>query len=310
MVVHSTFLDAGRFAELLPAFREACLRGVAFDLLWGDEGGDNPDNKNAKAALAIAQMVRREKDLHRRVTVHMRTTGSHAKLLLVDTEQGWIGAVGSCNWLSSPFQSVEATVLLRDPHVVADLATALQRMVGRRGLGSDIATEMAVTARDLRREGAGSGSGRVAILAGEDHDRIMREASGLARRTFFVGSNRLGSTARPGAIMPGEVAAKRGGAAVTVLYSIPSGPVKNRHARALEAEAGENGIRLIRTRKIPLHGKIICWDDDDVVASSLNWASAASDADFPWADIGVHISAPGLAREVMKQLAALLPEIG
>src|SRR5205085_4213985 len=132
----------------------------------------------------------------------------------------------------------------------------------------------AVTARDLQRAPSAGGPDGLALIVGEQHDAIIRAASGDARHSFFVGSNRLGSTARPGALMQGEVAASRKGVEATVLYTQTTGPLKNRHARGLEEEGKANGLRLIKTGKIPLHGKVVAWDDDDVVVTSLNWASS------------------------------------
>lgn len=171
-----------------------------------------------------------------------------------------------------------------------------------------MATEMAVTTRDLRRHPSSQGSAKVAIVIGETHDQLIRTASAASRR-FLVGSHRLGSTARPGAIMQGEAAAGRKGVKAIVLYTQPSGPLKNRHTRALEEEADGNGLILRRTRKPPLHGKFATWDSDDVVITSLNWASAATDPDFPWGDIGVHINSPGIANELVARLEAILPEL-
>ena len=77
----------------------------------------------------------------------------------------------------------------------------------------------------------------------------------------------------------------------------------------LREEAAANGVKLVKTRKTPLHGKIVAWGDDDVIVTSLNWASAAADADFPWADIGIHIKAPGIAASTMAHLRQLFPEL-
>lgn len=309
-IVHSTFLDAAKFELLVEAFRAACGRGVIVDLLWGAEADEETEKRNSRAATEIARIIRNDPVLHGRVRMHMRTTGSHAKLLLMDTNDGWIAAVGSCNWLSSPFQAVELSVVLRDSQVVADLAVALQRMVGRRGLADGIASEMALTARDLRRSGVSSGNAAtMAVVVGEAHERIIRTASGAAQRRFFVGSNRLGSTARPGAIMQGEVAASRDGVKATVLYTQRSGPLKNRHAKALQEEAVGQGVQLVRTGNVPLHGKVVAWDDDDVVVTSLNWASASVNPDFPWADVGVHVHAPGVAKLAFERLQGIFPEI-
>lgn len=308
-IVHSTFLDAARFSDLLEPIRDACRRGVTFDLLWGADEDEGGERRNHTAATEIARLVREDKDLRGRFKVHMRSTGSHAKLLLCDTADGsWVAAMGSCNWLSSPFQAVELTAVLRDQRAVADVADALQQLAGRRGVLDDIATEMHVTARDLRRLPIGGGPATVSVLLGAAHDRAIREASGSAATRFVVGSNRLGSTARPGAIMQGGVAAGRAGVSATVMYAYPSGPLKNRHAKALAEEAAANGVRLLKT-KIPLHGKFVAWDEDDIVVTSLNWASASCDPDFPWGEIGVRVNAKGISADVLDRLAKIYPQL-
>ncbi|MBS0546112.1 MAG: phosphatidylserine synthase [Proteobacteria bacterium] len=311
VIIHSTFLDAKRFDVLLDLIRSACRRGVRFDLLWGAEKDEETEIRNAAEAAKIAALIRSDRDLAGRVIIHMRTTGSHAKLILVDTpDAGWIAGVGSCNWVSSPFQSVELTVVLRDQHAVADVMVAFQQMVGRRGLADGIANELGITARDLRRMPTGAGTASVTVVVGDGHERLARAASGQARARLVIGSNRLGSTARPGAIMPGEVAAERAGVRAVVLYTQTTGPIKNRHGRALTEEAYANGVVLARTpKKLPLHGKFVAWDQDDVIVTSLNWASASSDPDFPWGDIGVHVHGTGIASSVLARLEILFPEI-
>ena len=310
VIVHSTFLDAARFGELRELIRAACIRGVTFDLLWGAEKDEETERRNGAAAAHIAKLVREDPDMRGRFRIHMRTTGSHAKLILLDTaEDGWIAGVGSCNWFSAPFQSVELTVILRDQHAVADVVVAMQRLVGRRGLADDIATEMYMTARDLRRGPVPGGSAKIAVVVGDHHDRLIREASSAASRRFVVGSNRIGSTARPGALMQGEVASGRPGVAATVLYTQTTGPLKNRHARVLAEEARSNGLTLTKTKKIPLHGKFVAWDEHDLIVSSLNWASASADHDFPWGEIGVHVHAPGIASHALARLEKIFPEL-
>ncbi|MGH6910937.1 MAG: hypothetical protein ACREEG_12180, partial [Phenylobacterium sp.] len=91
------------------------------------------------------------------------------------------------------------------------------------------------------------------------------------------------------------------------LYSMVTGPIQKSHARELIVETAENGVRLIKTGKLLLHGKFVTWDDDDVVVSSLNWTSAAADPDRPWNDLGVHIHLPGIAASVLTRLQTFYP---
>jgi cardiolipin synthase len=309
-IIHSTFLDRNKFKALMPLIRTACMRGVRFDLLYGADKVDEEETKNSAEAVEIAKLVRNDRDIARKFHVHMRSTGSHAKILLADNDDGdWIAAVGSCNWLSTPFKSVELSVVLRDPGVVADVATAIQKMVDRRGLLDDLASEMALTAKDLRRIEPQEGEALVSLVTGDSHDILMRTASGSAARRMLVGSHRLGTTARPNVVIPGEAAVDRAEIRASLIYTRPSGPLKSRHARTLKEEAAANGFRLIKAENPDLHGKFLIWDDDDVVITSLNWASATTHDDFPLGDIGVHICSPGIAEIAAVRLAEIYPSL-
>jgi cardiolipin synthase len=310
LVLHSTFLDAQKFKELFEPIRAACSRGVKIDLLWGAERDEETKRKNHAAAVEVMNLVRQHSDTRGSVCVGQESTGSHSKLLLLDTADGrWMAAVGSCNWLSSPFGSIELSVLLREPRAVAQVAKAIQLLTGRRGLSGEIATEMAILHRQLCAYTPGGGNATMAVLAGEAHERAMRDASSDANRLLVVGSNRLGATARSGALLPGEFAAQRPGVSVVVLYGRPSGPLQKSDARALATETAQNGVRLVQTRGVRLHGKFVAWDDDDLIVTSLNWASASADPEFAEAELGVHLKAPGVARYALNRLAALIPEL-
>jgi len=138
---------------------------------------------------------------------------------------------------------------------------------------------------------------------------MMRSATGDAVSRVLVGSHRLGSTARPGVVLQAEAAVERANIDVTVLYTRASGPLKNRHARKLAEEAAENGVRLVKAGEIPLHGKFVAWDENDLIVTSLNWASAASDVDFPQGDIGVHLHLPGVGALATRTMEAIFPQI-
>lgn len=308
MIIHSTFLDAKRFDVLLPKIREACERGVRFDILWGDNDDEENPTRSTLDSIPIYERIHKDPELRGAIRFHLNSTGSHAKILLLDTEHdGWIAVVGSCNWFSSPFNAVEISAVLRDQHLVADVCRVLQRMAARRGVADDLAHELAITVNDLRREEPKGGPHKVSLVVGSAHEDAVARASREATRRMFVGCDRLGSTVRPGALMQGETAAERK-VDVSILYTVPAGPLKKRHARALKAEAATNGVRLDQAAQTRLHGKFLAWDDNDLVVTSLNWTSGSVVADAPWNDIGVHIRAPGIAEIAHARLAAFYPD--
>jgi len=309
VVIHSTFIDFNDFQALLPEIRSACRRDVSIDVLWGAAHGEEAKKRYGETAERMATLVRGDPILHRRVQIGLQSTGSHAKLLLLDTpEDGWVGVVSSCNWLKSPFRSVELSTVLRHPQLVARIAAAIQKMAGDRGLADELANEMAVLGRDLEVQRGRGGSARMDVISGPAHDAMLRLASSEAQRRLIIGMHKLGATARPGALLPAE-AASGSSKSVKVLYTMQSGPLKKRHARELEKEAAEHTVRLMRMSDIPLHGKFLLWDSDNVVTSSLNWGSASNDPDFPLGDIGVHVQAPGIGESVYQRLAAIFPNL-
>lgn len=312
VVVHSTFLAVEKFEALREAFRAACRRGVLFDILWGAESDDDTVSKNGLSAAKINELIRDDLDLAGRVRVHLRSTGSHAKVVLCDgASSQWTAVVGSCNWLLSPFRSVELSAVLRAPHAVADVVNAVARLVGRRGNAFDeLGSELSLLASNLRDLPAVSGaSGAATLVAGETHERIVRSASGSAKQRLVIGSHRLGATARSGALLQGATAAARSGAKATLIYSTASGPLSPADADALRREMDSEGVTVSRARSPKLHAKFLLWDDNDIVVTSFNWASASVDSTFPEAEIGVHLHAPGLAADVLRRLQDLVPEL-
>jgi cardiolipin synthase A/B len=308
-IIHSTFLSDERFALLFDAFREACERDVSIDILWGAASNEATVTRHESEAALMMKRVLADPVTRTRIRVHMQSTASHAKAILVDQADGnWIAALGSCNWLSSPFGSIEVSVVLRDPGAVAEVARATQRIVGRRaGLAHPVANELALIAFDQRKRGAGAGAAQVTVLVGDDHDAWIRTASGQAKRRLVIGSHRLGGTARPGAVLPG-VAAAQGGATVHLLYTRPSGPLKKRDARELTQTAAPAGVSVTQMT-VPLHAKFVAWDDDDALITSLNWASADTDPNDPFGELGVHVHAPGIASELLARISVLAPDL-
>jgi cardiolipin synthase A/B len=309
IILHSTFLRVGAFEKLQSDFKFACRGGVQVDVLWGAEKDNKTLKKNSKAAREIMLRVRSDPDLNGRFRIHMRSTGSHAKLMMLNTQHGWKAAVSTCNWLYSDFDNVEVSVFLGDPALVADVAVVLQHLAGQRRIANQLASDLALTARELRKLPSRGGLHRAALLLGPHHESAIRTASQDVEHEFTIATNRLGSTARPGAIMLAEYAAQRDRRA-TVFYDRPSGPMDEDDADQLIRDAASKGVRVVRAPSRPgLHGKFVAWDSNDLVVTSLNWGSAVGDVDFPYGEVGLHLKAPGSADLVLGRLRTLLPTL-
>lgn len=312
VIIHSTFVHDERFMALRGVLQEACARGVAVDLLFGAEAEDPVAGRNVTSAKNIVSMITSDQIMQGLVTMHMGTTGSHAKIILADTDspdEQWTGVVSSCNWLASPFQNTEVSAAIRHPHAVADLMTIMKDIVGRKHFANDLANELALEARDLRKFGrAGGGNSSVTLLVGSAHEAIMRKASGEASSEMFLSTHRLGATARTGAVLPARAAAKRG-VEVSGLWSQANKPMTRADARNIQQEALIEGIELANSGKIPIHGKILLWMPDNAVVTSQNWGSATSNDLFPAAEVGVHIVSPGLADRARSRLNDIYPSM-
>ena len=265
-VVHSTFLDAEKFALLREEFRRACERGVKVELLWGAEAEDAETGRNVAAAKAIAREAELDPVLRGGLAVRMRTTGSHAKIVLADRPDGsWMAAVGSCNWLASPFQAMEASVLLREPRLVADVATVLQGTVGRRAIADQLAQELALVASDLRRNAPDArGPAQASVMVGGAHEAIMRRVSSEATGRLVICTHRAGANVRPASLLPATLARERG-VQVQFVYTMASAPMTRQGMRDVATDAADAGVGVLQARKVPLHGKMLLWTPDDLV---------------------------------------------
>jgi cardiolipin synthase A/B len=119
------------------------------------------------------------------------------------------------------------------------------------------------------------------MVRGDMHDEAIRFARNNAAHTIIVGGDRLGRGAEPRTLIPLVAAYKRN-------------EVEGTRVRFIEVPDGD------------LHGKFLLWDTDDLIVTSLNWSSADTRRDAPYAEIGVHLTGPGLAKDITARLEHLL----
>ena len=306
VIIHSTFISEAVFFRFLPLMNEAIERGVRIDVLWGqDEEAQDPERS---AAILVAKLAEdgRLKPHHDRLVLHRHSTRSHAKVLLADleTEGRFMAVLGSCNWLASAYDSFEASVRLRDPGIVVEVVRCLVDLAqAHSGVLTPLASELYLIAEDLDSHAPEANSNATAsLVVGADHNDLMLKARDDAKRRILVTSHRLGRSGRPGVLIPLIEACKdgivRAEAHYGRLHRIPAVEQSQ-----WTADAASVGVSLKPVAYPRLHAKILAWDDDSIVISSLNWLSA-DPSEFNIArELAVYIEARGIADTVFERFA-------
>lgn len=290
-----------RHERVRKALEQACERGVRCHLFYGTKL--DAERKNA---IAMQELDDRLSSVRRaRGFVHTQrdSVGSHVKCLAADDGHG--GAVivlGSCNWLSSPFAAMEASVELTENQAAAAGLDLLRSIISPLSSATRSIEMLQFTASDLRRNRRDLSPrtdvgelmpARMTILHAEDHEQLLRKVAHEAAKRFVCCTNRVGANMVPALFNPAEIAGSRL-SDVRVYYSRPSGPIKRRHVAA-HRERLNGVVDLIGVREPQVHAKFLLWGDDDVVVSSMNWGSQSGSSDAPLDEIGLHLEGPGLA---------------
>ncbi|WP_375414151.1 phospholipase D-like domain-containing protein [uncultured Bradyrhizobium sp.] len=303
VVVHSTFLS-DRQDDFLKPILAAAARNVRVDILWGqsDDATENSASREAASLLRQAVQQSGRSDL---VKIHSLTTDSHAKIIASDDGSGaWSALVGSCNWLSTEFDSFEATVRLRDPRLAGRVVNHLATMsLGSRGVWHSLADELTVLARRIVHTKSLTGrKAKVRILLSSDHASLPLEARDRARKRILITSHRIGVAGLPMAIVPAVTAAQEKKIEAALFYGRATGPLSGTDAAELTREFERQGVRIRPIFQPRLHAKALCWDDDALAISSQNWLSASSSQAYPRREIGVFVELNKIADTFVRRL--------
>jgi len=142
----------------------------------------------------------------------------------------------------------------------------------------------------------------VRLVIGEEHDDCLLQARDQAARCITVLSHKLGVTAMPAVVIPAAAAVRDRQIAVELLYCIPSGPVEQAKAAAARWQFEEQGVILRAVQRPRLHAKMLLWDDDEALVTSLNWLSADTMNKNAHGEIGVRMFAPRAAERLREAL--------
>lgn len=285
------------------ALENACRRGVRVHLFLGT--ALDKSNKHAKAMNALFLRLRQTGG---KVAAYTETVRSHAKLIIADDGlDGGQAVIGSCNWLQSPFQAHEMSLAATDDKFVVNclellrsISSSLPNARGSRDAMQSMQTALANSRPQLVEKDTEVKrvAAKVRFLLGPDHLPLLRTAAHSAKHRFVCLSHKLGAPMYSNLFDPAQVAGQRI-EDVRAHYSLPTGPVKKRHAKKAVTDLEET-VKVIQSpRKSPmLHAKVLLWDNDDAVISSFNWGSQSASEERPLDELGIHIYGEGVAELV------------
>lgn len=282
------------------ALEDACRRGVRVHLFLGT--ALDKSNKHAKAMNALFLRLRQTGGA---VAAYTETVRSHAKFVIADDGlDGGQAIIGSCNWLQSPFQAHEMSLAATEDKFVAtclellrSISSSLPSARGSRDAMQSMQSALARSRPQLVEKDlvAKPVAAKVRFLLGPDHLPLLRKAAHSAKHRFVCLSHKLGAPMYSNLFDPAQIAGKRI-EDVRAYYSLPTGPVKKRHAKKAVMDLEET-VRVTQSpRKSPmLHAKVLLWDQDDAVISSFNWGSQSASEERPLDELGIHIHGEGFA---------------
>lgn len=300
--IHSTFISATIVEALLPDFMAAARRGVRIDVFWG-QGEDLDEVATSRRAIEALRSNEKVVEMGDLFKIHSFSTGSHAKIIVADSGRGgeYLAVVGSCNWLTSPFRSYEASVLLRDAAIVSDVVGVLANITHlHNGVWTDVTNELLRLSDHLKAAPISkSPNATASVVIGAHHHRFVLDARDSAKRRIFVASHRLGPVSESAIIAPLSTAATDDKVECSIFFGRSTGAVKHKAKRRIIDDAAQGGVLINVVESPRLHAKIIAWDSNDAVISSLNWLSADPVSYSDVGEVGIFISADGVADAVV-----------
>ncbi|WP_444462961.1 phospholipase D-like domain-containing protein [Rhodobacter capsulatus] len=298
IIIHSTFISEDHFKNVLPSLRIALDRGVMIDILWGQETDVSGSNPSRQAALNIRKaMTGNNID---RIRVHTSSTHSHSKMLISDTghPNDFICYIGSCNWLSSSFQSFETSASFRNGALISDVFSKLAELCrSPSGHFSRLSEEyMMLAATISKNRSEHSGSSRMALVYGPMHNDLILQARDDVQKEAFVCSHRMSPASGPLVLSAMVAAAAQRDRLIKIYYGRTSGGMSSEEASALIRDDLGTGVNVQPIFDPRLHAKVLAWDDDNLVISSQNWLSADPPPDKPLSEMGIFINSKGIAK--------------
>lgn len=333
LIIHSTFIGEwaivdkeNNYTHCFLEIKEALKRGVEVYILWGKDEPEEHDSNFQKAKTEIKNiefLLEKfnddciEENIQNFVNYNdFNKTGSHAKFVITNhIEEGPCVMLGSCNFLYTEFLRFEAsTVIYNEKFVKYFLTVAADISTGKNLYNNSVRSELRSISSLLNNKNSKlsneENSCQLALLFKSDHYKYVDLAKKHASNRIYILSDRLNTVPeRPiYDALKDSVATKRffystrapNFSSEEEVYTIAQ--LRNSYKINLIKHQHKN--QYIKGRVLRSHAKVLAWDHNDIVVSSLNWLSSNASVDNnindTYHELGVHIKGRDVSRKFIK----------
>ena len=311
IIIHSTFIHTNVLTDLMPNLVNAAERGVQVDIMWGQLDPDEDDQDSIQKYEQVVSFLQETQKqvqllgLESLLKLHIDASGSHSKFIICDhLNKGYCATFGSCNWLASRFKKIEASVCIASNEFVSEalnIASVLAK--GNRFIANLFSQDLASLSSKLsQKDRLGEQSqehslASIQLVGSDAHENYLLKARDQAKSDIFVCSHRVSQVADT-SILPTLFSNKK--ANKTAVYGRATGKkggMTTRQSQELKKHYETKGFDMVVADKPQLHAKILTWDSNDILISSLNWLSASNRVD-PLREIGIYVHDVGVANKM------------
>ncbi|MFH6605969.1 phospholipase D-like domain-containing protein [Acinetobacter baumannii] len=314
LIIHSTFFGMWNLNDTLPLIEKAASRMVKVILLWGKDDFDSEDisNKEKENFKEIQETIYNLTNKYQGLIVlHDIQTGSHSKFILTNHNKlGYTCILGSCNWFFTQFDRYEASVRISSNTFVKDfLNIASMIATGRSYISNGITkllNELNNTIENESKE-PDENSVEIRLLLKDTHYEVLHLAQRAKTRLSILSDKASNVTDR--VIWKGLSLCQ---AKIYAFYSTPAGNLSNNDFKEMGLKLKDINKNInfsMHNAQQRNHSKVLAWDKDHLVITSLNWLS--SDASVITKDfdrhheLGIYINKDGIEQDFRRNFLSL-----
>lgn len=336
LIIHSTFIGKwcikntkNEYTEVFIELKNALKRNVNIYILWGkDEPEDIDDNfeKSKAEIIEIEYLLNKFNDecIHEGIlnTINFNNfskTGSHTKFIITKSSETAKLLFSSCNFLYTEYLRFEASLLISDNNFIKNFLTIVADISSGKDLHSgSIRSDFIRFSKEISNSTiSATDKIKVDLVLKYQHYDYIDLAKNTCRNRLYILSDKLNDVAS----RPIADALKNSSFKKYAFYSQRSEKftpeMERKFTKNLATPPININLRLHNPKKIDEngkpakknHSKILAWDNNHLLLTSLNWlssnASRSSSSTDIYHEIGIYVEKRDIAKNFIATFNAL-----